>query len=676
MGYREPLVSTAPRALRVFVFLGAALLFALEPLSGRLLLARFGGAFYVWTSALMTFQVALVAGYLYAHRVAPRLGRWHLAAVLGAALLLPPAVGAAPVHAGAWDVVRALGLRAGALAVILSATSVTAQRALAGRLDERALFALYALSNAGSLAALALDATVISPWLGLRAQGALWTALYALYALVAVAALKDLRPAPAPPSESPAPLADRLAWTALSACTAAALSAVTNQLTLDAGQVPLLWTLPLALYLVTFVLAFDRVDRVPPALRVLAPQVAAVGVWLSVGGDTGVPALQAVLHLAAFALVCLAAHAELYAARPAPARLGSYYLALATGGAVGGALVALVAPRAFTRVTELPLALVGAVLAMGWLRRGPVLAWLRAAPRRDVLARAALPLFVVARVALGARDGDVTELDARRSPYGLYHVLERRTDGGPVRELVSGTTRHGRQRVGSQDPLSYYHRAGSLGDVMATLRRPEGSRRVGVVGLGVGAAVAYLAPGDRAVVFEIDPAVVALARARFTFLAGARGAVEVVTGDARAAMSARGGDLFDVLLIDAFAGDAVPTHLITREAVQIALRRTAIDGVVLFHVSNRYYDLRPVLAAIARDLGLALRWKERLAGTAPGEDPSRYVALARDAAALAPLEARGWRDGGAIPRVSAWTDDHADPLGLLIRGWVSGPSGR
>jgi spermidine synthase len=663
---------TVPRALRAFVFLGAFLLFAMEPLAGRQLVARFGGAFYVWTSALMFFQVALVGGYLYAHRVAGRIGRWHLAAVLACLALLPPAVASPPADADARDVVVALGLRAAALAALLSATSVTAQRALAGRVDDRALYALYALSNAGSLAALAVDALLFSPLLGLGAQAALWSALFALYAVAAVAALRGLRPEDAPAPAPPTPARDLAVWCAVAALTAAALSAVTNQLTLDAGQVPLLWTLPLGIYLGTFVLAFARVDRVPVAVRVVAPQAAAAGVWLCLGGDAGSPALQAALHLGCFALVVLAAHAELYAARPEPARLGAYYLAIAVGGAVGGALVALAAPRVFTSLAELPLALVGVVLAMAWLRRSALRAWLRAAPRRDVLARAAVPTLVVARLLLGARGEDgVRDVAARRSPYGLYHVLERADAAGRVRELVSGTTRHGRQRVGSPEPLSYYHRAGSLGDAVASLRRPAGARRMGIVGLGVGAAAAYLAPGDRAVAFEIDPVVVALARAHFRFLADARGAVTVVTGDARARMTARD-DVFDLLLVDAFAGDAIPTHLLTREAVSLAMRRTAPDGIALFHVSNRFYDLRPVLAATARDLGLALRWRERLTGLAEAEDPSRYVALARDPRALAALVARGWRDAAGLPRIAAWTDDRADPLGLFLRqrlGW-------
>lgn len=271
----------ATPTLRAFVFLGALLLFALEPLCGRLLVARFGGAFYVWTSALMFFQAALVAGYLYAHRVAPRLGRAHAVLLLGALALLPPAVGAAPPRAGAWEVVLALGAPLAVLAALLSATSVTAQRAAHARDPAATVFSLYALSNAGSLVALALDALVIAPALGLRAQVRLWSAAYAAFALLAVLALRGLPRTVR--TTLVAPSGGAVAgWTALSALTAAALSGVTNQLTLDAGQVPLLWTLPLALYLGTFVVAFA--GRVPTTLRVIAPQVAAAGVWLCLGG--------------------------------------------------------------------------------------------------------------------------------------------------------------------------------------------------------------------------------------------------------------------------------------------------------------------------------------------------------------------------------------------------------
>ncbi|MEZ4392314.1 MAG: fused MFS/spermidine synthase [Polyangiales bacterium] len=245
-------------------------------------------------------------------------------------------------------------------------------------------------------------------------------------------------------------------------------------------------------------------------------------------------------------------------------------------------------------------------------------------------------------------------------------MVERATPTGPVRELVSGTTRHGRQRLGDPQPLSYYHRAGSLGDAVSSLRAPAGARRFGFVGLGVGAAAAHLAPGDRGVFLEIDPAVVRLARARFGYLQSARGEVEVLEGDARALLRTRA-ERFDLLLVDAFAGDAIPTHLLTREAVRLAMQRVAPQGVLLFHVSNRFFDLRPLLAAAARDLGYELAWRERLRDLASGEDPSRYVALARGADALAPLRARGWRGPRGLPAMDAWTDDHADPLSLWLR---------
>lgn len=656
---------TAPWALRVFVILGGALLFSLEPLCGRLLVARFGGAFYVWTSALMFFQSALVVGYLYAHRVAPRLGRWHAALIVLSLALLPPAVGAPPTRAGAWEVVLSLGASIAVLAAVLSATSVTAQRAAQRGVSARGVFALYALSNAGSLGALVIDALLIAPSLGLRAQAALWSALFALYAASASFALRGLAPLPSLPSIAPR-AEQALTWTLLSALTAAALSGVTNQLTLDAGQVPLLWTLPLAIYLGTFVAAFSSRALVPDTVRVLAPQVAAVALWLCLGGDTGSPALQSLLHLAGFAWVLLAAHATLYESRPAPEGLGAFYLCLAVGGALGGGAVALVAPRVFSGLAELPLSLVGIVAVMGWMQRQEVGAWLRGAPWGERLARLALPLFVIARVLLGSsRDDSVTRLDAVRSPYGVYHVLERVDRRGALRELVSGTTRHGRQRVGERAPLSYYHRAGSLGDAFEALSTPAGARRVGAVGLGVGAAASHLARGDRGVFFEIDPAVVRLARARFTYLRGSEGEVSVREGDARRLLESSA-DRFDLLLVDAFAGDAIPAHLLTVEAVDIAMRRVAPQGILLFHVSNRFFDLRPLLAASARSLGLTMRWRERLSGLAEGEDPSRYVALAREARTLSPLAEKGWRGAGGLRVMRAWTDDHAEPLTLWL----------
>ncbi|MBI5514484.1 MAG: fused MFS/spermidine synthase [Deltaproteobacteria bacterium] len=650
-----------PRALKGLVVLGAWLLFSLEPLSGRLLIARFGGAFHVWVTALLFFQVALVLGYLYAHALAPRLGRWHLGVLCLAALTLPPSLPDGATDPSPAAVLRALALHLGPLAVLLSTTSVLAQRA-AWRPGERAPYALYALSNAGSLAALLVDPLVLGPALGLSAQARLWTAGFGLYLLLAAGSLWRL------PQEPPKSLPEQAFLygycTLLSALLSVLLAGVTSQLTLDVGHVPLLWTLPLALFLLAFVLSFAERPGLGAVER-LWPYVALVDLYLALGGDLGSALAQGVGLLVAFFVVALALARELYRVRPEGDRLTGYYVTLAVGGALGGAFAALAAPWLFPGLWERPLATLAALMVVGWARRGAVRAWLRSAERGALIVTAALPAVIALRLYLGHRGAGPEPSARARSPYGVYQVLERTEGGVPLRELVSGTTRHGRQRPGSAEPLSYYHRSGPLGEVVARLQAPAGARRIAVIGLGVGASASYAARGDAVDFYELDPTVEALARAHFTFLRASEGRVTVVTGDARHTLGAVGPSRYDLVLVDAFAGDAIPTHLITREAIALEASRVAPGGALLFHASNRFHDLRPVLGAAARSLGMTALWKQHLQGLSPGEDPSRYVVVLGPGEDRAPWSAHGWAPCDAS--MAPWTDDHADPIALLVR---------
>lgn len=663
-------------ATKAFVFLGAVLLFSLEPMAGRMLLPRFGGGFHVWTTALMFFQGALLVGYLYAHGLAERVGRWHLLVVAVPLLVLPPSIGeAAPAEGGAAGILLLLARWIALPFVVLATTAVVAQRwwASAGREP----YGLYAVSNAGSLGALLGYALIVEPFVGLTAQRWAWMALYVLYAALAALAWYTKGAPVAPPrrerSERPAPRT-LLYWALLAAAPSAFSMAVTNLIALDAGSVPLVWVVPLAIYLGSFVVAFaaprDGETRVPGLVRRLWPHVALVGLFFFSGGDAGSGWLAAGVHLVVLAFACLAAHGELYRARPAASDLTRYYLVIAAGGWAGGAFVALLAPAAFSGLHEYPIALVGIALTIAVGRRAELRAWLRAAPRAALLATAALVLVIVAKVGVAQLTLESAEpLAVRRSFYGLYRVLRAPGPGAAVRDLVSGGTRHGRQREGDPTPLSYYHPEGPLGDALSTLEAP---RIVGVVGLGVGAAAGHLEASERIRFFEIDPVVAELAREHFTYLSGSRGEVEVLIGDARVSLEREaraGAPRYDLLLVDAFAGDAIPTHLLTVEALRLYVSRLTDRGVLLVHVSNRYYDVRGVLAANARLLALSGAEIARTGALADGEDPSMYVALAREDAALAPLLARrGWRALATRPAVGAWTDDHVNVLEALVAG--------
>ena len=686
-------------ALRAFVFLGAFLLFAMEPMVGRLLLPSFGGAFHVWTTSLMFFQGALFVGYLYAHLAAGRVGRAHLGLLALPLLWLPPTVALeADAPRGVLGLLTELTVDFGVSFVALATTGVVAQRWLArSSLPGRdAPYVLYAISNAGSLSALLLYALVIEPLVGLSVQRWAWAAGFVAYLVAAALAHRathraedagPARPEAAPfdvvaPDEERITVAHLMTWGLLAAWPSVFLMAVTNLIALDAGNVPLVWVVPLALYLLSFILAFAEPSRVPDAARRLWPHFAAVGLFFFAGAETGGSWAPVVLQLAVLFAVCLAAHAELHERRPGPRHLTLYYLVLSLGGGLGGAFVALGAPSWFRGLFEYPIGLLGLAATMGILRRRALLGWARGPGRGMAFASLALLAVIGWKLAEGVTapsTASARTLEVQRSFYGLYYVLERRTPAGAERSLVSGTTRHGRQFMDEarvREPLSYYHRRGPLGAAMAALAERQRPLHVGVVGLGVGAAAAYLGPADTMDFFEIDPLVVTLARRHFRYLSNAASETRVVVGDARLTLAAQASDpqgaRYDLLLIDAFAGDAIPTHLVTREAIALYRRLLAPDGVLLFHVSNRYYDLRPALATLAREGFEA----PVAAGThshpgrddAEGIDPSAYFLMRFDAPSLGAFESHGFTPITAtVPRrVTLWTDDHVNTLAALL----------
>lgn len=661
--------------LSVLSFVGAVLLFSLELMVGRMLLPRYGGGFAVWAGCLSFFQVALFGGYLYAHLLAPRLGRLHLLVVGAAGLTLPLGL---PVLAGGplSSLLGTLALGVGALSLVLSSTSVVVQARLAreGGLDP---YPLYAASNLGSLVAL-VGYPLAESWLGLSAQRTAWMIGYGLYTLLWLGAAWRAAPSRTlTPEEAveTAPSAGRLLlWTALAMAPSMLLSAVTNVVTLDVGAAPFVWALLLGLYLGTFVLAFQ--GRPLRAARQFWPLVALIGVLFFVV-ELGFAWARLLAQAVTLFVVCLGAHAELYASRPAPRYLTRFYLAVALGGALGGSFVSLAAPRLFTGLAEYPLALglLGVVLAL-W-RWEALRAWLRGAPLLLRASSLVLALLVLVSVVSFWRFTEA--LDTRlvlRNAYGIYWVydLPALVPGGtPIRYLRNGNTTHGMawsREDGPPTPLGYYHQAAPIGQVYALLR----PRQTAAIGLGVGAVAAYAGPTDALTFYELDPDDVRIAEEHFPFLRACRGQLRVVTGDARITLSQEspppGG--FDLLLVDAFSSDAIPAHLLTLEAIDLYLSRLAPEGLLLFHTSNRYYDLRPVLAAAAEARGLsAVLYEPKSADQlAHQESPSAALVMARDPAPLAPLLSQGWQAPSALalPAATAWTDDRANLLGALWDG--------
>ena len=675
--------------LTAFVFLAATLLFGVEPMIGRLLLPHFGGAVHVWLTCLVVFQGLLLAGYAWAHFVAPRIGAWHLALIVGAAIVLPLDVVAetapdAPILEVMLAVLRAVGLPF----MALSTVSVVAQLWFAR--SSHALpgqpYPLYAASNAGSLVALLAYPFVVEPLLGMYAQRWIWTSGYALLAIVAIACWWVVRPglgrAPdAEPQDAAAPrptIGDRALWLFLSATPSAFLLATTNVIASEVGSFPLVWVVPLALYLGSFMLVFRAGGGVPRWLGALWPEVLLAGLVIH---QFGVTNLWLVGLCAAVLLgVSVLLHGELYERRPHPRYLTEFYLYMSLGGFIGGSLVSFVAPFVFPGVWEYVILLVVIVAGVGFVRgSGTVAAFRRhplavAAGRMTVLMVGATVLVMLS-IAHFRAAGEV--LASYRNFYGVFRVRDAEQDGVAIRQIVHGATLHGSQRIDpepSLQPLAYYHASQCIAQTFAAVPSP---RQIGIVGLGAGALAGFGEIGDQIDFYEIDPDNEKLARDWFSFLDASPARVSVRVGDGRLLL-ASADTTYDLLVIDAFSGDGIPAHLVNLEALRTYQQRLAPGGLVLLHVSNRYYDLRSVLKATAAVDGWAGTYRR---GQVPVDEPlaqaATCIALARSPERLDTLVAAGWQrfapDDGVRP-AHPWTDDYVNVLAALM--WRDDPAAR
>jgi len=685
--------------LPAFVFAGAFLMFMLEPLVGRILLPAYGGGFHVWTTCLMFFQGALLCGYLYAHFVAPRIGRWHLLVACTPLLLFPLQVSPDPnPNAPILSIVTALLARIALPFGVLSTTGVLAQSWLASsdNHDEDPYW-LYAASNAGSLLGLLAYPFVVEPWLGVTAQRWTWTACYLGYLTLAVMVAprtKTLRLGASTlraqvESNVPVTRASMAAWLTLSTATSIMLMAVTNAISFDVGSIPLVWVAPLAIYLATFVLVFGKTTIYPDVLRRYWPEAALAGL-VALAAAALLPSWPRIgMHLFALFAVCMAAHAKLHELRPHAGALTKYYLVMSIGGWLGGMFVSLAAPLLFDRLLEYPIAIALVVLSFVFLARPDGQPGKRAAPMFGLEAAVRAPvaltgLAFVSSWVLAGNGSNETHLLLLRNHYGVYQVGELAetvsTASGQrstqtVRQIVHNGTIHGAQIRNAehrQEPIGYYHHAGGLGDVIGTLARPF---NLGVIGLGAGASAAYAEADDEITFYEIDPDDEHIARQWFSYLGDCRGKARVVIGDARLTLAddveAPNGS-FDVLLVDAFSGDAIPTHLLTREAIELYLRKLRPGGLLLFHVTNRFYDLRPVLEAARQALGLQAAYKRRPErALEPFERHTVYWAMSKDPTAIDRLASLNWTrpeiGAAAIRPTELWTDDYVNALGPLWR---------
>jgi spermidine synthase len=533
----------------------------------------------------------------------------------------------------------------------------------------------------GSLLGLLAYPFLIEPLLGLEAQSALWSALLCGYVAVAFALAPRGRMARGPgaalspqaPAETPGG-AQVVYWFALSLAPSMALLAVTNLIANSLGSIPLVWVAPLAVYLSTFILAYRTRGTHASVLRRNLPELCVLGAIACTGTLAG--------PLGLLFLVALAGHSELHRARPDPVQLTRYYLVVAAGGWAGAAFVSLVAPHVFGDLYEWPLSL---LLLTGTLLLGRRLTALRATHEREPRRSRLLRLVVFAATAgtlfnFFAR-GLVEGFDAvtLRNPFGVYRISTTPAGaaghfdarGTPALYLMHGGTVHGVQLsepARRAEPVGYYHAASPLGDALGSVASPA---NVGVIGLGTGTAAAFFEAGDDVVFYELDPDGEAIARAHFSYLDDSAARIRVAVGDARLSLARdpRAPDgSFDLLFVDAFNGDAVPAHLLTREAIALYARKLKPDGILLLHLSSRFYEFEPIVKAAADALGLHGVTARSSPPLEPLEMSARAYVLARGPEPLAAFEARGWRSDDEIEPATLWTDDYVNVLAPLWEG--------
>jgi SAM-dependent methyltransferase len=602
------------------IFVSAFLLFALEPLIARQILPWFGGSAAVWSTCLVFYQTALLLGYWYARLVMEPVrgktlnARWqpfvHVALLALSLLALPIGIAAAPratqTEHPAFSILLLLTRSIGLPFIVLSATTPLLQAWLA-RSGSPNPYRMFALSNFASLAALLLYPTVIEPLLDTPSQRIAWSALYGVFVLLcAFVALRSggkAQTASALDERAPAArssLGVEILWFLLPACSSTLLLAVTNHLDENVAAVPLLWVLPLSAYLLSFICAFGfRKYNRGLWLRVVAFALGIMG-YATYDINTVEPIqINLPLFLAALFICCFFCHAELKRLRPPAEALTRFYLLIAAGGAAGAVFVGLIAPEVFSGIYELPLSfLFLAVLAIAliWTTRS----W----PMRTLWAGTALCMGAV--LISDVQGYTQHTLSVVRNFYGTLRV-EQTPHAGPQQQriLFHGTVEHGAQFLelpARRRATTYYGPDSGIGIVLREC--VPSPRRVAVVGLGAGTLAAYGRAGDDFTFYEINPQVIDIARSLFFYLRESAARTNIKLGDARLTLQAEHGPLYDVLALDAFSGDAIPVHLLTREAMRLYLARLRPGGVLAFHTSNNFLELAPVVKQLADEAGL------------------------------------------------------------------------
>ena len=714
------------------IFLSAFLMFIVEPMIARMVLPLLGGAAAVWTTCLVFFQTVLLCGYAYAHGATTLLGSrrqaaLHIGVVLLPLLFLPVGLGSGtppPTDNPAGWLLLTLLTSIGLPFFALSTSAAVLQKWYSVTDDEGASdpYFLYAASNLGSFAALIAYPLLVERTLRLQQQAQLWTAGYALLALLTIACAVSMwrrgAPAAAAVARTAAAAAEpiawrrRLRWTALAFVPSSLLLAVTSYMSTDVASVPLLWMVPLCVYLGTFVIAFSPAAARARALASRFMPLAVIVLALLLIAQMNQPATVVIpLHLLVFAVAALACHGAVADDRPSTARLTEFYFWISLGGMLGGLFNAVLAPVVFTGIVEYPLVLVVACLvrravpAQPRRSRGADAAWIAAVggiallsvwvngqfgsvsrflilgasiPALLAFGQQRRPLRFAGCVGVLLLSGAFVQspfgraVYADRTFFGVYRVrVDERLN---YRFMFHGPTLHGMQSTDASRravSLSYFHVNGPIGQVFAAAPNAAAAGEVAVVGLGVGSLASYAGPAQRWTIYEIDPAVEDVARnpAFFTYLQDCGRRCEVVIGDARVSLGRARPQQFGVLILDAFSSDAIPVHLLTREALALYLSRLAPNGIIALHISNLHLSLSPVLGRLAADQGLVALWQREPAtagSLAEGKFPSEWMVIARTPGDLGALvhDAR-WKPPAVAADTPLWTDDFSNILSVL-----------
>jgi len=728
------------------VFASAFLIFFVQPMVGKHILPWFGGAPAVWILCLAFYQLTLFLGYGYAHLLNERVRsdrQWIVHAILfaGAVFVLPvlPAESWEPRGdaSSSIQIVSMLTANLGLPFLLLAATGPLLQAWFARAFPGRSPYRLYAVSNVGSLLALLVYPFIVEPRVTLSAQSGAWSWAFAVCALAVLACGRQASNAvraKSPPAARSAgetapgelgvagrPNADRgatrtLLWILLPACSVVLFMGVTNELCLDVASLPFLWIVPLAVYLISFIVCFgsDGFYR-RGAFATLALLSAGLLIWVRTEGETAVTvgvgaspfAVFGALYLLALFFNCMLVHGELYRLRPAPERLTAYYLCVSGGGALGGLFVAIAAPRMFSEYFELPFGWLACLVlsTLACLRNpGPLLR--RRGARRALVVASGLAVVTLGVLAvrviptldgLSQTDGSgVNLLDQTRNFFGIIRVVDVSPDDPKLhqRVLLHGTTNHGSQyqrpdlwRV----PVSYFGIYTGVGMVMK--KRPMAPMRVGIIGLGAGTLAAYGREGDHFQFYEIDPDVIRFARDEgyFSYLSDSRAAIQIIAGDARLSLKRQlreaGSQQFDVFIVDAFSSDSIPVHLITREAMELYVQHLKPDGVLVVHISNMNLEFSPLVFRLAAALGMRAVRVVNMPFPHRRQSSAEWMILSKDAAYLESLPPIAEQMRSALrvkptaltvtfpeeldlTNAPLWTDDYSDIFSVLkIPNW-------